>query len=346
MNERAETTSTKEPRGRRTRTRVRQLMLGILLLIFIPLVVLWWMATQPVLFGTRAGAGGARASDAARLATHVRTLSETFAPRDAAHTENLERVVSYLRAEFERAGGRVSEQPFNVGERTYRNVVASFGAHDGERVVVGAHYDTAGAQPGADDNASGVAGLLELARLLGQAPPRGARVDLVAYMLEEPPYFRSEHMGSRIHADSLKREGVRLRAMLSLEMIGYFSDAEASQRYPVSLLKAFYPSRGNFISIVGRFGQGALVRRVKRAMQGANELPVYSINAPRSVPGVDFSDHLNYWNAGYDAAMITDTAFYRNPHYHAASDTAETLDYNRMAMVVDGVRAAVVELAR
>jgi Zn-dependent M28 family amino/carboxypeptidase len=346
MSERSETNA-EETRGGRGRRRAVKLMLAIGLLVIVLLVVLWFMATQPLLSGARSSAGeGARAADAARLAAHVRELSETFAPRDAAHTENLDRAAAYLRAEFERAGGRVSEQPFRVGSRTYRNVVASFGAEDGERVVVGAHYDTAGAQPGADDNASGVAGLLELARLLGEMPPTGARVDLVAYTLEEPPYFRSANMGSRVHADSLRSEGVRVRAMISLEMIGYFSDAEESQTYPVGLLKAFYPSRGNFIAVIGRFGRGSLVRRVKRAMTQATELPVYSINAPRAIPGVDFSDHLNYWNAGYEAAMITDTAFYRNPHYHAATDTPDTLDYKRMAMVVEGVRAAVLELAR
>ncbi|HEV2708002.1 MAG TPA: M28 family peptidase [Pyrinomonadaceae bacterium] len=340
-------TNTEAKRVRRRRGRAGKVMLAIVLLIFIPLVVLWFMATQPLLPGAQGRRReAARAADTARLSAHVRALSETFAPRDAAHTENLDRVADYLRAEFERAGAQVSEQPFRVGARTYRNVIASFGPPDAERVVVGAHYDTAGSQPGADDNASGVAGLLELARLVGHAPPTGARLDLVAYTLEEPPYFRSADMGSRVHADSLRSAGVRVRAMLSLEMIGYFSDAEESQQFPVALLKAFYPSRGNFITVVGRFGRGGLVRRVKRAMTGATELPVYSINAPRSVPGVDFSDHLNYWNVGYEAAMITDTAFYRNPHYHDSTDTADTLDYRRMASVVEGVHAAVLELAR
>jgi Zn-dependent M28 family amino/carboxypeptidase len=252
-------------------------------------------------------------------------------------------VASYIRGEFEKTGGAVSDQPYSVDGRIYRNVIASFGPSTKERLVVGAHYDTAGALPGADDNASGVAGLIELARLLGKTPlPMG--VELVAFTLEEPPFFRTMQMGSAIHADGLRREGVSVRAMLSLEMIGYFSDEANSQSFPVSALKAFYPSRGNFIVVVGKLDQGSVVRRVKKAMRCASPLPVYSINAPRSVPGVDFSDHLNYWDVGYDAVMITDTAFYRNPNYHTARDTHETLDYERMAMVVRGVYAAIMAL--
>ena len=132
--------------------------------------------------------------------------------------------------------------------------------------------------------------------------------------------------------------------MVSLEMIGYFNDQADSQHYPVALLKAFYPTRGNFIAVVGKLDQIRVLRRVKAAMVGASPLPVYSISAPRSIPGVDFSDHLNYWNAGYDAVMITDTAFYRNPNYHTFEDTPDTLDYRRMAQVVQGVYAAVTAL--
>jgi Zn-dependent M28 family amino/carboxypeptidase len=198
--------------------------------------------------------------------------------------------------------------------------------------------------PGADDNASGVAGLIELAYLLGkqQLP---VRVELIAYTLEEPPYFRTEHMGSAVHAAALRKEDVNVKLMICLEMIGYFSDEPRSQEFPASFFGAFYSSQGNFIAVVGRFGDGLLVRRIKGAMRGGTSLPIYSINAPTFVPGVDFSDQLNYWNAGYDAVMITDTAFFRNPNYHTAQDTADKLDYKRMAMVVEGVYAAILELA-
>jgi hypothetical protein len=211
-------------------------------------------------------------------------------------------------------------------------------------VVVGAHYDTAGPLPGADDNASGVAGLLELARALGAAPPEG-RVDLVAYTLEEPPFFMTPRMGSAVHAASLRREGIEVRAMISLEMIGYFTDAPNSQTFPLGILRFFYPRTGNFIAVVGKLGQGSTLRRIKQAMRAASDLPVESINAPTWIPGVDFSDHRSYWMAGYPAAMITDTAFYRNDRYHTVQDTPESLDYSRMAKVVEGVHCAVRALA-
>jgi Zn-dependent M28 family amino/carboxypeptidase len=284
------------------------------------------------------------AVDPKRLEAHVRNLSETLAPRDAFHPENLDRVAAYLRQEFGRNQGRVLDQAFQVGRTTYRNVIAVFGPESKERIVVGAHYDTAGPYPGADDNASGVAGLIELAGLLSAAE-WPMTVELVAYTLEEPPYFRGENMGSAVHARSLKAAGASVRAMFSLEMIGYFTDAPKSQSFPVPGLSLLYPTTGNFIAVVGKMGQGSMVRKIRKAMSAASPLPVHSISAPRFLPGVDFSDHVNYWEAGYPAVMITDTAFYRNPNYHAKSDTADTLDYRRMADVVHGIHAAVRELA-
>ena len=283
------------------------------------------------------------AVDPAWLEAHVRTLVG-FSPRDETYPENLDRAAAWIRRELEDAGGRVEDQPFKTRGAIYRNAVAHFGPENRERIVVGAHYDAAGPYPGADDNASGVAGLLELARLLGETPPPG-HVELVAFTLEEPPSFTTPAMGSATHAASLKERGVTLRAMIALEMIGYFTDAPGSQSYPRSLLKLFYPTRGNFIGVVGKLGQGALVRRVRNAMRRASPLPVRSISAPVSLPGVDFSDHRSYWDAGYEAVMITDTAFYRNPNYHTEHDTPETLDYGRMAMVVEGIWAAVMSEA-
>jgi Zn-dependent M28 family amino/carboxypeptidase len=299
----------------------------------------WWLRPLPAPPVCDPGA-----VDAERLKTHVRALSETFHPRDYAHPENLERVAAYIAEHLARAGGRVEFQPYRVGETSYRNVIARFGPESGERIIVGAHYDTAGPLPGADDNASGVAGLLELASLLGQRPPP-MRVDLVGFTLEEPPYFRSEHQGSRVHAQALREAGVAVRAMLSLEMMGCFTDAPGSQRYPVAQLRWRYPTTGNFIAVVGALGDGGLARQVTAAMRGAGPLPVEFLNAPASVPGVDLSDHASYWAEGYRAVMITDTAFFRNPHYHEATDTWDRLDYERMAQVVQGVHCAVRALA-
>ncbi|MBC8136016.1 MAG: M28 family peptidase [Fibrella sp.] len=277
---------------------------------------------------------------AGRLESHVRMLAETLSPRDHHHTENLDRVAAYIRAELEQAGGRTSEQTYRVDGKTYHNVVAAFGPETPERVVVGAHYDAAGPYPAADDNASGVAGLIELAHRLKdtQLP---LRVEMVAFTLEEPPHFGTDRMGSAVHAASLRKKGVAVRAMISLEMIGYFSDKPNSQDYPVPALKATYPSEGNFIAVVGRADETAVIRRIEDAMRKASALPVRSLAAPATVPGIALSDHRNYWDAGYPAVMITDTSYYRNPNYHTPHDKPETLDYDRMALVVDGVHSAI-----
>lgn len=280
-----------------------------------------------------------------RLRTHVRMLSETFSPRDYTHPENLDRTAEYIKNELAQTRGVISDQPYKANGNSYRNVLALFGPATNERIVIGAHYDVCQPYPGADDNASGVAGLIELAQVLSNTE-LPLQVELVAYTLEEPPIFRSEAMGSAVHANALKKQKIQVRAMFSLEMIGYFSDEPDSQKFPNPILKLFYPSRGNFIAVVGNSGQLGLVRKVKRAMRSTALLPVHSINAPGWLPGIDFSDHLNYWRVGYPAVMITDTSFYRNQNYHTAQDTAEKLDYNRMAKVVEAVFIAILELSR
>lgn len=308
------------------------------------LTAFWLMLTQPLLFSLSEPVT-ALVTTPENLEKHVRMLSETLAPRDYLHTENLDRAAQYIRREFEQVSAAVTEQPFTANGRTYRNVIAAFGPEGGERIVIGAHYDVCQPYPGADDNASGVAGLIELAKLLRQSS-LPLRVELVAYTLEEPPYFRTGLMGSAIHAQSLRQHNVSVRAMLSLEMIGYFSDEPGSQSFPSPVLRLFYPSEGNFITVTGDFGQLSLTRKIKAQMRHHGGLPVHSINAPQWIPGVDFSDHLNYWQAGYPAVMITDTAFYRNKNYHTPQDTADRLDYRRMAMVVKGVHAAILALAQ
>ncbi len=314
-------------------------VLGLVVLL-VALAGLW--ATQPVRARPRRSAAGA---NPARLQARVKVLAVDFAPRSAGHSENLARCADYIHQHFEAAGAVVDRQPYDVGGRRFENVTARFGPADGPRVVVGAHYDAFGPFPAADDNASGVAGLLELARLLGAGPVPACGVELVAYCTEEPPYFTTPAMGSHVHARVLQAQGVPVRAMLALEMIGFFRDAPWSQAYPVGALYAVYPIRGNYIAVIGRVPDRPLIARVKRAMKGAGDLPVWSASLPPNVPGVDLSDHRNYWAQGCDAVMITDTAFYRNRAYHTARDTWDTLDYARMAQVVTGVYEAVLDLA-
>lgn len=292
--------------------------------------------------------------NAMTLKAHVKFLSIDLYPRSFEQLRNIERAADYIHNELIAIGADVSVQEVPVQESTYKNIIARFGPETGPLLVIGAHYDSHGDAgegaktplgylpethtPGADDNASGVAGLIELARLLQQHPP-SRPVELVAYTLEEPPHFRTDYMGSALHARSLVTSGREVELMLSLEMIGFYSDEEESQRYPVPGMGAFYPDQGNFIALVGRLADFKATRRVKAIMSGATDLPVYSINAPGIVPGVDFSDHINFWSNGYSALMVTDTAFYRNPYYHRAGDTYEKLDYQRMAKVVQSVYA-------
>jgi len=276
-------------------------------------------------------------ADPERLRRHVAFLTVEVPPRDSDHPVNLDRAVAYLRAQFAASGARVTVPSFQVRGWTYRNVVASFGPESGSLLVVGAHYDSFGgfgANPGADDNASGTAGLVEIARLLaGRRLDR--RVDLVAFANEEPPYFGSAQMGSAVHARSLA--GRDVRGMICLEMIGYFTPRQPA---PSWIFRLLYPDRGNFIAVAGRWADRDLTREVKRALRGGSDLPVVSFTAPRSA-GLDASDQINYWDRGIPAVMVTDTADVRNPHYHSRFDTADTLDYARMAQVVDGVTNAV-----
>lgn len=292
-----------------------------------------------------------------RLALTVKRLSVDRYPRSADHPERLQQAADDIAAALRATGAEVEIQAVPVEESTNSNIVARFGPRDGPVRVIGAHYDSHGHAhegakhargyslathtPGADDNASGVAALIELAHLLQQRPPRQA-VELVAYTLEEPPHFRTAAMGSAHHARRLATSKRPVSWVLVLEMIGYFDERPGSQSYPLPLMSTLYPDRGNFIGLVGAMDHPLATRRLKSVLSGASDLPVVSINAPRLLPGIDFSDHASYWDEGFSAWMLTDTAFYRNPHYHQGTDTIDTLDFDRMAKVVRMVYALAV----
>ncbi len=281
------------------------------------------------------------------LEKHVRFLSGVNPARNYTNPEILDEVAEYIAKEFQNAGAKVQFQEFNVPqnwEATYKNVRALFGEEKEEKIVIGAHYDVCGKTPGADDNASAVAGLIALAYMLGKTALH-TPVECVAFVLEEPPFFASQYMGSFQHARLLRDRDIQLRGMICLEMIGYFTDKKDSQEYPIPGLKLLYPSRGNFISVVGRFSDSKLVKSVSKAMKNATDLPVEHLAAPSFVPGIDLSDHRSYWENGYQAVMITDTALLRNHNYHQTTDTPETLDYVSMFKVVKGVYTAILELS-
>ena len=323
------------------KTSVKRVSFIIFLLLIMPIFITWILVAQPTI---TKNAPSNLTLDSSRLKAHVLKLTNDYFPRSYRDTENLDQCAEYILAHFKKAGADTSIQEFTVRGKKYQNVIGYFGDKTGERIIIGAHYDAYLNTPGADDNASGISGLIELAYLIGKEKIH-ADIEFVAYSLEEPPFFGTEDMGSAHHARLLHDRNDRVKCMIALEMIGYFSSEPGSQLYLIPALKIFYPNDGNFIGIVGRLDQIKIVRKIKGLMKGATDLPVYSINAPLIVTGIDFSDHINYWKYGYDAVMITDTAFYRNQEYHKPGDTAERLNYESMAKAVIQVFEAIKGLA-
>lgn len=270
-----------------------------------------------------------------RLKSIVSELAAIKPPRCFANPKSLDKAAALIRKRFKKMGYAVAEQAYQVEGVTVKNLIVSLGPRDAPRYVLGAHYDVCGNQPGADDNASGVAGLLEVARLMKPFEKQLTHgIDFVAFTLEEPPFFRTHHMGSYVHARSLRGKDVDVEGMIALDMIGYFS--EGKQNYPIGILSWFYPTKANFIAVVGGFTDWTLNNDVRRGI-AMSTCPVCSIKAPAFIPGIDFSDHMNYRNAGFDGVMVTDTAFNRSDHYHRRTDTPNTLNYLKMAEVVKGV---------
>ncbi len=303
-------------------------LVRIALPVLAALLVFAGVLRQPVLRGIPYTSSDR--ADSAALRRHVVEL--TREPHSADHIEGLDAASRYAERQFRASGARVELQEFQARKRHYRNVIARFGPDEGPLMVVGAHYDAFGALPSADDNASGTAGAIELVRLLARNPPKSPVV-VVAYANEEPPFFGSEQMGSAIHASSLA--GKEVAGMICLEMIGYYAPR---QPWPNVTFAALYPSQGDFIAVGGGWDDRALTRHVKRALRGAGMRAV-SFTGPRTT--LDASDQRNYWSHGWKAVLVTDTAYLRNPYYHTNEDTAEKLDYVKMARVVDGVFSAV-----
>jgi hypothetical protein len=265
---------------------------------------------------------------------HVEALSRLL--RNPAHMEQLNQAADYIRREWEKMGFTVTEQPVRYEGKDFKNLLVSYGPPQAERIVIGAHYDAFGDQPGADDNASGIAGILELSRLLSQyRPALKNRIDLVAYTLEE---LRPEAMGSKTHAESLVQEKAQVRGMISVEMIGYYDDRPGSQTYPLKQLHWVYPNTGDFIGLVGYGNSFGWMRQVRASFlqnfEKTGILPTRMLYVPFNTIGVDRSDHSSYSRLGIPAMMVTDTSNFRNPNYHSRSDTLQTLDFQRAAEVV------------
>jgi hypothetical protein len=283
-----------------------------------------------------------RLADTTNIRRNLESIINTPDYRNYKNITVLDTVAERIKKEFQRYSNSVSTQDYKVNEKGYKNIIASFGPEKGERIIIGAHYDVSHEQDGADDNASGVAGVLELAKLLTNQPLK-YRIDLVAFSLEEPPYFHTTNMGSYIHAKSLHDSNIAVKGMISLEMIGYFSDEENSQTYPVGIMKYFYGDKGNFITVVQSFFCGEFGKEFKALSFKNNSINTKSIRAPWFVAG-DNSDQINYWEFGYNAVMVSNTAYFRNHNYHTNADKLYLLDIPKMALVIDGVFRTIIQL--
>jgi Zn-dependent M28 family amino/carboxypeptidase len=257
----------------------------------------------------------------------------------------LVQATDYIEGEFRTSGYEPLRQLFEVSRLPVSNIEATVPGTScaTEIVVLGAHYDTVNGCPGANDNATGVAALLELARRFASRPHKRT-IRFVAFVNEEPPFFRTSHMGSVVYANAARVRGDRIVGMLALETMGYYSDARGSQPYPAPVAR-FYPNVGNFIGFVSNVASGRLLIKARRAFRQRTSFPVQAAAVPGAIPGVGWSDHWSFWQAGYRAMMVTDTAPFRYPWYHTAEDTPEKVSADKLAQVVDGLEHVVTVLA-
>jgi Zn-dependent M28 family amino/carboxypeptidase len=280
-----------------------------------------------------------------RLRQHLQMLTVTIGERSIYRPDNLERARAYIESFYQDLGLAVENQPYAYENLTVGNVITQIDSGDApsRRYLLGAHYDSVIGTVGADDNAAAIAVQLETARRLKEiAGTRklNAAVKFVSFVLEEPPAFATRHMGSKVYARKARSEGESFDGMICLEMVGYFCDEPGCQRYPFPLMFMNYPKAGNFIGIVGNSRSKELTRSLEGAFRSNPALPVVTLTVPLNgwvLPSVRLSDHSAFWDEGYRAVMVTDSAFFRNPHYHLPSDTMNTLDFRRMAELVESL---------
>ncbi|MBW2151710.1 MAG: M28 family peptidase [Deltaproteobacteria bacterium] len=277
-----------------------------------------------------------------QLRAHVKALTETIGERSVAVAANLKRAEQYIVSFYRNKGICVHTEPYSYGSLTVANVVAEivFGLSPRKHFLIGAHYNSVAGTVGADDNASAIAVQLETARRLSLWKKEAfmdLAVTFVSFALEEPPVYGTRYMGSRVYAREAKKQKKKLDGMICLEMVGYSCDTPGCQDYPFPLMFLGYPKRGNFIGIVSNVRSRKFSRSILKAFKKNTSLPAVKLTVPFNgwiLPAVRLSDHASFWDCGFKAVMLTDSAFYRNPHYHLPSDTQDTLDYVFMAELV------------
>jgi Zn-dependent M28 family amino/carboxypeptidase len=276
-----------------------------------------------------------------RLRGHVYQLAADIGERNVFHPDALHAAEDYIRQVWRDQGYRVTAQEYTVqGVQSANLEITRRGtSYPDEIVLLGAHYDSVLGSPGANDNGSGVAALLEISRLFIRSDPARS-IRFVAFVNEEPPFFISRQQGSMVYARAARKRGDDIRVMLSLETIGYYRDEPGSQQYP-PLFRFFFPDQADFIAFVSNIRSGRIMRRMAKAFRISTDFPLEHVATFSFVPGVAWSDHLSFWRRGYRAFMVTDTAFYRYPYYHTREDTADKLDYDRLCSVTKGLYEAI-----
>jgi len=313
----------------------------------IVLAAWWWMLWTPGFIGVRQRALNADEVDVEReVRSDIGVLAKTIGERNVPHkSDQLDQAAEFICNAMNAAGYRPASQWYTAAGKECRNIEAEVHGTDrvGEVVIVGAHYDTVPGSPGADDNATGVAVMLALARRFARTQP-ARTLRFVAFTNEEPPYFWTADMGSVVYAKQCREHGDRVAAMLSIESVGYYSNLPNSQRYPAGL-GLLYPSRGDFVAFVGNVTSRSLVHNALGTFRRAAALPSIGAAVPNAVPGAGWSDHWSFWKQGFSAIEITDTAPYRNRNYHTDEDTPDRIDYDRLARFTWAMQAVVTELA-
>ncbi len=277
------------------------------------------------------------------LRTNVAMLAKTIGERHSGKYNALKTVATWLESSLgpSNMGYEVERQKYKIGDQEFVNLAVELPgtSRRDEIVIVGAHYDSVPGSPAANDNGSGVAALISLANVfVGKKAKRTLR--FVAFVNEEPPYFQTRNMGSWVYAKRCRERGEKIVAMISLETMGYFTDAPNSQQYPPTIRDQF-PTTGNFIAFVGNPKSGALVESAAERFARLSGVPVETAVLPEHLPGVGFSDQWSFWQEGYPAMMVTDTAMFRYPHYHKSSDTPDKLNYPAFFEVVKGMRGVI-----
>lgn len=280
-----------------------------------------------------------------QLRQDVQSLSEAALNRKKSQYDRLNAKKAFLDNALTQAGYPVTRQDYQVDGKTYTNLIVEKRGteHPNEVIIIGAHYDAAFTSPGANDNATGAAATLELAKRFAEKSPKRT-VRFVEFTNEEPPFFWTQNMGSLVYAKQINPQKENVVAMLSLETMGYFSDTKGSQQYPFPL-NLLYPNQGNFISFIGNLNSGDLVRRSIESFRSQTQFPSEGVSLPDGIPGVGWSDQWSFWQQGYKGIMVTDTAPYRYPYYHTIDDTIDKIDFDKLTRVVSGLSSVISDLA-